>query len=406
MNRRLFLKQLGQAGILMWAGGGIARARTIHVVDAGGPERISGVEWMVYDTARRAPDNEPLHRGVVRITTSSGVQGWADVSSALLPDDGTRRLIRGLLLGRDPGPVGQIWRLLYEQGVPLGALSGVDVALWDARGRAAQMPVHGLLGTQRLRAPAYLTTDSNLGDPADYAELALAYRERGLHGCKVRPYLDWAPGTNGPAPAGFPDRDIAVYQAVREAVGPDFACMADNEGAYTFDQALRVGRALDELGYAWYESPMPERDSWRDRYVALAGELKTLICAPEALPGSYQERVDWMAAGACDIARIDVRAGGFTACLELARACQAAGIGLELNNAGPDAYPHLQLIAATSESTVKYVETRSLDPEPGPLPGRITPEPVADAQGHVSVPETPGMGLELDWKYIVSHRVA
>jgi L-alanine-DL-glutamate epimerase-like enolase superfamily enzyme len=406
MNRRLFLRQLGQAGILMCTGSGTARARTIHVVDAGGPQRISGVEWMVYDTGRRAPGNEPLHRVAVRITTSSGVQGWADVSIALLPDDGTRRLIRNLLLGRDPGHVDQIWRLLYEQGVPLGALSVVDTALWDTRGRLASEPVHALLGSRRRQAAAYLTTDFNLGDPADYGQLALACRERGLHGCKVRPYLEWVPGAEGPAPAGFPDRDIAVYQAVREAVGPDFACMADNEGAYTFDQAMRVGRVLDDLDFAWYESPMPESDSWRDRYVALARELKTPICAPEALPGSYQGRVEWMAAGACDIARIDVRAGGFTACLELARACQAAGIGLELSHVGPDSYPHLQLIAATSESTIRYVETRSLDPEPGPLPGRVTPEPVPDASGHVSVPETPGMGLELDWGYIVSHRVA
>jgi L-alanine-DL-glutamate epimerase-like enolase superfamily enzyme len=405
MNRRLFLHHLGRAGALLWAGSA-ASARTIRVVDGRGPAVVSGLEWIIYDTGRRGPDNEPVHRSAVRITTNSGVQGWSDVSSAMVPDEGTRRLIRELLIGQDPDRVDQIWRRLYEEGIPLGALAAVDTALWDTRGRIAQKPVHALLGTRRLRVPAYLGTAFSVGDPTAYADLAVACQERGLHGFKVGPHAERAPRADAPGGTGSPDRDIAVYEAVRDAVGADYSCMADNEGAYTFDQALRVGRALDALDYAWFESPMPEDDTWRDRYVALAQALKTPICAPQAHPGSYQGRVDWIAAGACDIARIDIGGGGFTACLELAGACEAAGVSLELNSIGPDAYPHLQLIAATSESTIRYVEVLSLTPEEDPLPGRVAPEPAFDAQGYVPVPDTPGMGLELDWKYIFSHRVA
>jgi L-alanine-DL-glutamate epimerase-like enolase superfamily enzyme len=206
--------------------------------------------------------------------------------------------------------------------------------------------------------------------------------------------------------AGSADRDLAVYQAVRDAVGPDYPCMADNYRTYSLDDALRVGRVLDDLGFEWLESPMPESDDWRQRYVSLAAQVRTPICAPETHPESYFARLPWITEKACDIARMDVAHGGFTACLELALACQAGGIRLELKDLGPDSYPHLQLLGATSESLIRYVELASHSQEVHTRPGRVTPEPVFDAAGYVAIPQTPGMGLELDWKYIYAHKVS
>jgi L-alanine-DL-glutamate epimerase-like enolase superfamily enzyme len=234
----------------------------------------------------------------------------------------------------------------------------------------------------------------------------LASKQAGVHGCKIHPYIEWGKGTDDRQNAGFPDRDTAVYQAVRDAVGANYACMADDYGAYTFDEALRVGRLLDDLGFEWFESPLPETEAWRDRYVALAAQLKTPLCAPKADPGSFASRIDWMAAKACDINCIDAQHGGFSACLELAIACESAGARLELHDLGPDSYPHLQLIGATPESLIKYVEVTSLAREQRTRPGRLTPEPTLDDQGRIAIPQSPGMGVELDWTYIFSHRVS
>jgi L-alanine-DL-glutamate epimerase-like enolase superfamily enzyme len=405
MNRRSFLKIAGVTAALgNWAG-----ARTLVLLNVSETAPISRIEWLVYETGRRAPAGGPEHRCVVRISTASGIPGWAEAPAWTLPDADAAASIRSALLDRDLTRRSAIWRELYEQGLPLGTLGIVDVALWDLQGRIEGKPVHALLGTQREKVKAYATTGFNLGDPGQYAEYALACKDKGVHGCKIRPHIEWGAGRNGLVDAGFPDRDVAVYRAVREAVGPDYACMADNFRTYTYDEALRVGRLLDDLGYEWYESPMPESDDWRDRYKTLASELKTPICAPETHPDSYPARVDWISAKACDISRMDVQLGGFTACLELALACEAAGIRLELHDIGPDSYPHLQLIGATPESLIKYVEMQDFVPllpqQIRTLPGRITPEPALDTQGYVAIPQTPGMGLELDWKYIHAHKI-
>lgn len=402
MNRRSFLKIATVAAL-----GRRATARVLLLLNADENAPLAKVEWMVYDTGRRDGSRASEHRCVVRIWTTTGVQGWAETSATAMPDNSTAASIREALIGRNVSQHDAIWRTLYQQGLPLGTLAAVDIALWDLRGRIADKPVHALLGTQRQKARTYASTPFNLGEPDKYAQYALACKEKGLHGCKVHPYIEWGASRDGLPHGGFPDKDMAAYRAVRDAVGSEFPCMADNYCTYVYDDALRVGRLLDELQYDWYESPMPESDAWRERYTRLSGELRTPVCAPETHPDSYPARVLWVTAKACDIARIDAGLGGFTACLELAGACEAAGIPLELHDLGPDSYPHRQLIGATSESLIQYVEIQDLAPVPGSVrPGRATPEPVFDSEGCVAIPQTPGMGLELDWRYIYTHRVS
>ncbi len=401
MNRRSFLKIAGLAAAL----GGSAAARTLVLLNIRETITISRIEWFLYKTGLSASGDEPDLRCAVRITAACGIQGWADVSDATMPDAQTARAVSSLLAGRQIDLPSAIWRELYEAGLPLGVLGAVDIALWDLLGRVENKPVHAMLGSRRQQIPAYITTEVNLGDAGRYVQYAQACKQAGLHGCKIRPYWDSGIGATGSEGKGFPDRDMEVYQAVREAVGADFACMADNSGAYTFDEALRVGELLDELQYEWFESPMPETEAWREQYSALAGQVKTPICAPESLAESYPTRVVWLASKACDIARIDASLGGLTPCIELANTCETLGARLELHDIGLDAYPHLQLMAATSESVVKYVEVSSLSREAQIRPGRTTAEPVPDEQGFVAIPQIAGMGLELDWQYIVTHRV-
>jgi L-alanine-DL-glutamate epimerase-like enolase superfamily enzyme len=400
MDRRSFLQIAGMAAVMSRD----AAARILLVLKADEDAPIAKVEWIRYEIAGQGSAGAPEQRCVVRIWTDTGLQGWAEAPGAVMPDRDRAAAIRSVLLERDLGQHDSIWRELYQQGLPLETLGAIDVALWDLHGRIENKPVHALLGTKRSQAKAYVTTPFNLGEPGQYAEYALACKEKDVPGCKIHPYVEWGAGHGGLADAGFPDRDIAAYQAVRDAVGPDYACLADNHRTYTLDNALRVGRILDDLGFEWLESPMPESDDWRQRYVSLAAQVRTPICAPETHPGSYFARLPWITEKACDIACIDVSRGGLTACLELALACEAAGIRLELKDLGPDSYPHLQLLGATSESLIRYVELSSLSQEAHTRPGRTTPEPVFDATGCVAIPQSPGMGLELDWNYIHAHR--
>lgn len=403
LDRRDLLKALGitAAGLTC----NRLAARHLILVDTSGAEQISRVEWIPYDTGRRSADAAPQQRCAVRISTTGGAQGWADFSISVAPDEETTDLISDTLLEQDPAHPESLWRRLYQQGLPLATLAAVDVALWDLRGRLEGTSVHALLGAQRQKVRTCLNTGFNRGEPADYAQIARQCQASGVAAIKIQPTIAWGAGRDGLTDAGFPDKDMAVYSAVREAVGADYPCIADNQSGYTYDEALRVGRLLDDLSFAWYESPMPETDAWVERYMALAGELRTPICGPEALPDAYEPRIAWIQQQACDVSRISIYHGGFTAALQLASACAEAGVALTLADAGPDPYPYLQLMGSTAESVTPYLEIASLFRELNVLPGRAQPEPAFDNDGLVAIPQTPGMGLELDWQYIATHRV-
>jgi len=403
MDRRVFLKTAASvAGSLALTPS--ASARRLIVLASGSSERIARIERMPYDTRQRGRDEQPLERCAVRITTTGGAQGWADLSIGTAPNPEATTLIDETLLGRDPANPDNLWRELYEKGLALETLALVDVALWDLLGRMAGRSVHALLGTMRQQAPTCLNTGFNLGEPAQYALYAQQCRSSGVNAIKIQPHITWGGGTGGMTDAGFPDKDMAMYSAVRDAVGADYTCIADNQSTYTYDNALRVGRLLDDLDFAWFESPMPETEAWVERYIALARELRTPICGPETEPNAYETRIAWIAQHACDVSRISIYQGGLTACLQLASACEEAGIPLTLHEAGSDSYPYLQLIGATSESLIPYFEIASLFRELRTLPGRTTTEPVFDANGAIAIPQSPGLGLELDWTYIIKHR--
>ncbi|UCD49802.1 MAG: twin-arginine translocation signal domain-containing protein [Phycisphaerales bacterium] len=404
LDRRDFLKTLGITAASLTFDR-LATARHLILVNTSGPAQISRVEWIPYDTGRRGSGGSAQQQCAVRVSTTSGAQGWADFSISVAPDEQTKQLISDTLLEQDPAHPEKLWRRLYQQGLPLGTLAAVDVALWDLRARMEDKSVHALLGAKRQKVKTCLNTGFNFGEPADYALIARQGRSSGVAAIKIQPYIEWGAGRDGLADAGFPDKDMAVYRAVREAVGDEYPCIADSQGSHTYDEALRVGHLLDNLGFAWYESPMPETDAWVERYVALAGELRTPICAPEAYPDAYEPRLAWIEQRACDVSRINIYHGGLTACLQLASACEEAGIALTLADAGPDGYPYLPLMASTSEPVTPYFEIASLFREPNVLPGRTLPEPVFDGDGLVAIPQTPGMGLELDWQYIATHRV-
>jgi len=343
--------------------------------------RISQVEWVPYDRRRDKSRGKPRHTLAVHVVADNGAEGVCDLPMWHRDSCGEplRQQITDLILGRDPLEREAIWSDLYARGCSLPLISHVDVALWDLYGRIEGKPVHALLGTRRDRIAVYKSTPFNVGPPQAYAEDALRTKQQGYRGYKIHPYRVW----DGPNDA---EKDIPAYIAVREAVGPDWPLMCDNYYSYDYDQALRVGRVLEELGYAWYESPMPEDDDWLERYVRLCGELEIPVCAPETAPGAHDVRVRWIRKGATDMGRLDVFYGGFTSCWKTAQACIEAGIPMDLHCA---LFPHLQVFGATSETLIPYMEGygAAMDYE-------------LDADGCTPIPQGPGMGYELDWGFI------
>ncbi len=313
---------------------------------------------------------------------------------------------RAMLIGEDPFDREQFWHWMWVSKTPENLLSVIDMALWDLQARWFGVPVHKLLGGCRERVKAYASTYPNMGTPKTYAAHALACKQLGYQAYKIHPYYFADPRTLTPLP-GRPshlEADVAVCRAVREAVGDDMVLMFDPWGTYcTYGDALWVGRALEELGFSWYEHPMPEYRV--GAYEKLTRELEIPILGPEIAAGSLYTRADWIRREATDMTRIDVLRGGITGVMKLAAVAEAYGVRCEIHMSG---FGNLQVLGATSEDTCEYYERGLLAPGydydvPPPYLAAIA-DPMDEA-GYVKVPQLPGMGYVIDWDYVEAHRV-
>lgn len=352
---------------------------------------------------------------LTRVVCDEGVEGYCLGGHGHGDQDGLtadeRALltgrVRSLVVGQDPFDRERFWHWMWAANLPENVLSVLDMALWDLQGRAFGAPVYKLLGGCRDRVPAYASTYPNLGSPDVYAEHALACIARGYRAYKIHPYYFWDPQTGRPDP-GRPSHiadDIAACRAVRAAVGEDMALMFDPWGTYrVYEDAVKVGRALEELNFVWYEHPMPEYRV--ESYVRLARELSIPILSPEIAAGSIYTRADWILRQASDMSRIDVLRGGVTGCHKMAAICEAFGLRCEMHMSG---FGNLQIMGATSDDVCGYYE-RGLE-APGldydaPLPYLEQNCDPLDGEGYVRLPQDPGLGYRLKWDYIEANRLA
>ncbi len=352
---------------------------------------------------------------LTRIATDTGAEGYYlgghghGDQDGLTPDEVgvLQGRLRSLLIGQDPFDREKFWHWMWVANLPENLLSVVDMALWDLQARAFGVPIHKLLGGARERAKAYSSTFPNMGPPSVYADHAAECQARGYRAYKIHPYYFWNPVT-GEADPGRPshvEQDIEVCRRVRDRVGDDMMLMYDPWGTYrTFEEAVRVGRVLEELGFYWYEHPMPEYRV--DSYIRLARELSIPILSPEIAAGSIYTRADWIHRGASDMSRIDVLRGGITGCHKMAAICEAFGVRCEMHMAG---FGNLQILGATSEDVCEYyergLEAPGVDYETPPPYLEALCDPL-DADGTVAIPQEPGMGYRLNWDYIREHRTA
>jgi L-alanine-DL-glutamate epimerase-like enolase superfamily enzyme len=351
---------------------------------------------------------------LVKIVTDEGAEGlyfggYGHGDRDGLPPDQRATLVakaKQLLVGQDPFDREKFWHWMWVSKTPENILSAIDMALWDLQGRLFSVPVHKLLGGCRDRVKAYASTYPNMGTPEAYAEHALACKRAGYTAYKIHPYYFQDPITFEPVP-GRPSHvrmDVEVCQAVRDAVGDDMVLMYDPWGTYcTYEDALRVGRALEKLDFYWYEHPMPEYRV--HAYEKLCRDLEIPVLGPEIAAGSLYTRADWIRRDASDMSRIDVLRGGITGVKKMVSICEAYGLRCEIHMSG---FGNLQILGATSEDTCEYYERGLLAPGveydvPPPYLRQIC-DPM-DEQGFVRVPQGPGMGYEIEWDYIKDNQL-
>ncbi len=315
--------------------------------------------------------------------------------------------IRDLLVGQDPFDREKFWHWMWVSKTPENIMGVVDMALWDLAGNYANLPVSKLLGGYRDKVKAYASTYPNMGSVQNYAEHAIACRDRGYQAYKIHPYYFWNPETEEAVP-GRPShikKDIEVIHAVADAVGDDMVLMYDPWGTYhTFEEAYAVGKELQARDYYWYEHPMPEERV--TAYERLSGALEIPILSPEILYGHVFTRADWIKRGAADMSRIDVLRGGITGVKKTISVCEAYGYRCEIHMSG---VANLHVLGSASEDTCEYYEHGLLAPgvdyerKLDYLESVLDP---MDDEGFVHVPNRPGLGYELIEDYISEHAIS
>jgi L-alanine-DL-glutamate epimerase-like enolase superfamily enzyme len=322
--------------------------------------------------------------GLLRITADDGTEGHAFLGSSSKPasvDAATLvRWLKPLLMGRDP--------LMREQlNVQMGHVSrlasvrcvgAVDVALWDLAAKAAGVPLHVLLGGFRTSIPAYASSQ-RFEEVSQYVEQAVSLKDAGWLAYKIHPPMS-------------PDVDVEVATAVREAVGPDYRLMMDSTWAYDYVDALRVGRALERLGYYWYEDPLADSDI--HNYVRLREKLDIPVMATEYPVGKLQDYAVWLTQRATDYLRGDVpNKGGITTMLKTAHLAEAFGMRYEIHHSGNSLNNLANLHVSVALRNCEMFEV--LQPDGAHKYGLVD-ELEIDAEGLVHVPPGPGLGAVVD----------
>jgi L-alanine-DL-glutamate epimerase-like enolase superfamily enzyme len=361
--------------------------------------RVTDVRVTIY-----AHPMPPLHTqwggvqevSLVEVDTDEGITGLA--SARAQGGTGGRAIAESVLktaaprvVGQDPFDRERVWQTLagIERAgyLPIFATSAIDVALWDIVGKAVGQPIWKLLGGYRDRLPAYASSP-RMATVDDYLREVEDIRRRGYRAYKLHPI-------------GQAEQDIQLCRAVRAAVGPDFPLMLDPGGVYTRDEALRVGRVVEQLGFVWYEEPL--RDYDLAGYAELTRALDVPIQVAEVVPGHAYLAAEYILRGAGDHLRADVYwKGGITGVLKMAHLAEAFNMPLELHHAASPIMNFANLQVACAIKNCAYFEI--LVPEASYDFG-LQRYPAIDADGLVVAPSAPGLGVELDRDWIRAHAV-
>lgn len=333
------------------------------------------------------------HMGLVRIITDEGIEGNAFLGSALSPLGNDAKLIveryKPLLVGQDPLARERIWQSMsgWAMGGVMRVIGAIDVALWDLAGKSAGVPIHRLMGSYRNSVPAYASS-AVFENTEEYVEEALHYQSAGWTAYKIHP------------PA-VPEWDIQICQAVRRAVGDGYRLMLDSTWSYDYPAALRVGRAVEELDFYWYEDPLRYDDLYG--YVKLKQVLQIPIMAtemPSTGPTSY---APWIMQQATDYLRGDVAIkGGLTSCLKTAHLAEAFQMNYEVHHGGNSLNNVANLHLIMAIPNCEYFEV--LLPDEVQKHGLIRDIEV-DENGMVHAHDNPGLGAEIDLNLIERNKV-
>ncbi|HEX5503552.1 MAG TPA: mandelate racemase/muconate lactonizing enzyme family protein [Thermomicrobiales bacterium] len=352
-----------------------------------------------YRWPRRTPISNGLHTythaglELVKIATDEGVTGIGLGGGGAI-GRATVAHLAPLLVGEDPIDVERLWhkmwvpKLIGRRGLTTRAISAIDIGLWDIRAKVAGLPLYKLLGGYRDRVPTYIAGgyyEAGKGLRELQREMAENV-EMGARAIKMKV---------GAVPIG---EDVARVKAVREAIGPDVKLMVDANCAYRVREAIQFARRIEAYEPFWFEEPLAPDDYEGHRRLAAATAIPIATGENEYTRYGFRDLIAHQAAA---ILNADAKVlGGVTEYMKVAALAQAHD--LEIAPHGSQDI-HVHLVAAIANGLILEFYRDSVDP----LWGTVYRDTLRlDADGMVSPPAVPGIGVEPNYEALAPYRVA
>jgi len=359
------------------------------------PNRLPGTDYYFEPQWRHAYSGL-TESCLVKITTDEGLIGWGEAQSPLVPEVPATliaKLLGPAILGLDPTNPQAIYEKLYHlshvrghtTSYTIDAIAGIDIALWDIKGKAEGKPVNELLGKViTTRLPLYV---SGLRRPDLDSRMALAKEkvQEGFTGVKIFKG-DTAVNT------------LKECEAIRSAIGNDADLAFDAICAHDYNTAYAIGCGLDELNAAWFEAPIDPEDV--AGHVKLAKVIKTPIAIGEPLR-TVREFKPWVEQKAMKIAQPDIVRCGITGGKKIIGLAEEANlkIGTHIGVCtaiGVAVSWHISstlINAISQEHQLDMFETAN----------KVLQTPLVVEAGHAILPNGAGLGIEVNEDFIRSH---
>jgi L-alanine-DL-glutamate epimerase-like enolase superfamily enzyme len=354
--------------------------------------KITGIQSQVVKLPAEEPlaggprFHRPFHEFVtLRIETDDGIEGIG-VSFFATALTATLKLavdqLGAMVIGEDPLRIEAVGQKLRDAiggwagpgGISTLAFSAIDMALWDIKGKALGQPLATLLGGLRDRVPTYASGALLRTHPLEHVvKAAPLLVEKGFRQMKMQLAL---PGDTTPR------REVERARLIREAIGPDVDLMCDINQRWTVNQAIDIGRRIEDVHLYWLEDVTAHDD-----YAGLArvaDVLVTPVCGGEYVYGITPFR-HMLEARSVDIVMIDLlRVGGIANWMKVAGMAEAFNLPVA-SHLFPEIHVHL-VAAIPNGLTVEYM----------PWSFKLFEEVPAPVNGELTVPSKPGLGLAFD----------
>lgn len=351
----------------------------------------------------REPTDHNRFRSVclVKITGEDGQVGWGECCAYFTEATlAAAKIVEGmapLVVGQNACHTERVWHALRKHswwygtgaGIASIAISGIDIALWDLKGKMLGISVLDLLGGPvRDELPAIASLHGTKARIEDMAEEIAGHTATGLHGAKV------GFGKHGNANLGFDrNRDIAFVRQVTEAMGPGKSLMIDCgvNNFWDIPTAIDRAKAFEDMGVAWLEEPLGHDDP--EGYAALraATGIRIAYGERESTPRGIKRIVD---TGTVDVVGLDPgRIEGITGFVKAADICA-------LSRRQANAHNFSTAIVGAASQALSFASTAcqllELQPVYGPAQSELVDRPIGHENGFVNMPQGPGLGIQVN----------